>query len=224
MSTTDYLKSYWMDGFQGDVSTAKIAITILMAVAIGVYIFVVYRYKSKSVFYSKDFNTVLAVLPLITAGIVLAMQSSIVISLGMVGALSIVRFRNAIKSTMDLMFLFWSIGVGIIVGAGLFEIVLLMSLAVTVLMFVLEYVPMKKSPFVLVVNGEDMSVEEVQGIVSKHTSYNRLKSRSKKGNRVDVIWEIKLQESQEEELMQALSGVEAIKNMNLLLHDGEARY
>lgn len=224
MSITDYLKSYWMDGFQGDISTAKIAITLLMAVAIGVYIFVVYRYKSKSVFYSKDFNTVLAVLPLITAGIVLAMQSSIVISLGMVGALSIVRFRNAIKSTMDLMFLFWSIGVGIIVGAGLFEIVLLMSLAVTILMFALEYVPMKKSPFVLVVNGEDMNVEEVQSIVSQHTSYNRLKSRSKKGSRVDVIWEVKLQESQEEELMQALSGVSAIKNMNLLLHDGEARY
>lgn len=224
MSITDYLKSYWMDGFQGDISTAKIAITLLMAVAIGVYIFVVYRYKSKSVFYSKDFNTVLAVLPLITAGIVLAMQSSIVISLGMVGALSIVRFRNAIKSTMDLMFLFWSIGVGIIVGAGLFEIVFLMSLAVTILMFALEYVPMKKSPFVLVVNGEDMNVEEVQSIVSQHTSYNRLKSRSKKGNRVDIIWEVKLQESQEEELMQALSGVSAIKNMNLLLHDGEARY
>ena len=224
MSTTDYLKSYWMDGFQGDISSAKIAITILMAIAIGVYIFVVYRYKSKTVFYSKDFNTVLAVLPLITAGIVLAMQSSIVISLGMVGALSIVRFRNAIKSTMDLLFLFWSIGVGIIVGAGLFEIVLIMSLAVTILMFALEYVPMKKSPYVLVVNGEDMNVEEVQGIVAQHTSYSRLKSRSKKGNRVDVIWEVKLQESQEEALMQALAGVSAIKNMNLLLHDGEARY
>ena len=90
--------------------------------------------------YSKQFNIVLGVLPVVTAGIILAMQSNLVISLGMVGALSIVRFRTAVKEPKDLLFLFWSIGIGIILGARNYELALLISLVVTILLFLLELI------------------------------------------------------------------------------------
>ena len=101
------------------------------------------------IFYSKNFNISLAVMSLITAAIILAMQSNLVISLGMVGALSIVRFRTAIKDPMDLAFLFWSISIGIICGAGLYEIALVTSVGVTVFILVLDMLPVGKAPICL---------------------------------------------------------------------------
>jgi len=93
----------------------------------------------------------MAIMAVVTAGIILAMQSSIVISLGMVGALSIVRFRTAIKDPMDLLFLFWSIGTGIICGAGLYEIAIILAVLVTLSIIFLDAFPIKKAPYLLVV-------------------------------------------------------------------------
>ena len=102
MSFNDVIKKSILEGFNIDISIEKIIVTLLFAVVLGIYVFFIYKFKSKKSFYSKDFNAVLAGLPIITSAIVLAMQSSIVISLGMVGALSIVRFRNAVKNPLDL--------------------------------------------------------------------------------------------------------------------------
>ena len=109
MSFTDVIKKSVLEGFHtGDLSTVSMAVTLAMAAAMGLFIYVVYRLTAKGSFYNRDFNKSLATLPVITAGILLAMQSNLVISLGMVGALSIVRFRNAVKDPADLTFLFWS--------------------------------------------------------------------------------------------------------------------
>ena len=109
----DFLASYTSD----TISVPHIAAVLLITAAIAFYIFITYRLVTKKTFYSKNFNIALAAIAVITAAIILAVQSSIVISLGMVGALSIVRFRTAIKEPMDLCFLFWSIAVGICCGA-----------------------------------------------------------------------------------------------------------
>ena len=121
MSFNDVIKNSVLEGFAStDITPAALAVVLGSSTLLGVYLYVVYRLASRNAFYSRDFNKALALMPVITAAIVLAMQSSIVISLGMVGALSIVRFRNAVKDPMDLVFLFWSISVGIICGAGLY--------------------------------------------------------------------------------------------------------
>lgn len=104
MTFEDVIKDSILNGFNSDISTADILVVLGISLILGLYVYEVYRLKSKSTFYSKDFNNTLACLPIVTSGIVLAMQSSVVISLGMVGALSIVRFRNAIKSSLDLLF------------------------------------------------------------------------------------------------------------------------
>ena len=134
MSFSDIIKNSVLEKFQaGDLTTTTVVLTLAIAVAAGLFIYLVYRLNSRSGFYNRDFNKSLATLPVITAGIMLAMGSNLTISLGMVGALSIVRFRNAVKDAADLTYLFWSISAGIVIGAGLFELAFWLSLVVAVL-------------------------------------------------------------------------------------------
>ncbi len=142
MGFQDVFKNSFLEGFRGmDITTGKIAATLFVTALLALYVFMIYRLVTRKVFYSKSFNISLAALSLITAAIILAMQSNLVISLGMVGALSIIRFRTAIKDPMDLVFLFWSISIGIICGAGLYEVALVTSVAVPVCILVLDVLP-----------------------------------------------------------------------------------
>ena len=142
MSTKDILKKSFLESItSADVTPQEIFLILLITTVLALYIFFIYRVLTRKTFYSKTFNISLAALALITAGIILTIQSSIVVSLGMVGALSIVRFRTAIKDPMDLVFLFWSISVGIICGARLYVIAVILSVFVTIVIFVLDKMP-----------------------------------------------------------------------------------
>lgn len=223
MSINDAIKNSVLEGFSTDISTTKIVVTLGFSLMIGLYIYFVYKYKTKSSFYSQDFNVVLAGLPIITAGIVLAMQSSIVISLGMVGALSIVRFRNAVKNPMDLLFLFWSISIGIICGAGIYEIGIVLSLVLTIILFAIDYIPIKNNSLLLVINADSINIEDKVNTVLKENSKNyKIKSRSISKNNMDLI--IELRSNNEQKLITELSKVKHILNVNLLSHDGERRF
>ena len=142
MTFKDIFKKSFIEGWSGSeidaLSAASVmAITLLLAL----FIFLIYKITTKKQFYSRGFNISLVGTALITAAIILTVQSNIVISLGMVGALSIVRFRTAIKEPMDLMFLFWSISIGIICGAGLAQIGIILSITMTVVVFALDRIP-----------------------------------------------------------------------------------
>lgn len=102
------------ENFTSDLSLSKICVSLLITLLIALWIFFIYKKYAQREFYSKDFNIALALMSLITTGIILAMQSNLIISLGMVGALSIVRYRTAIKSSLDLFFMFWAISCGIV--------------------------------------------------------------------------------------------------------------
>ena len=123
MKFADIFKKSFLEGYSNvELSSTQIIIALAIACVISLYIFYTYRIMTRRTFYSKNFNISLVAMCLITAAIIITIQSSVVVSLGMVGALSIVRFRTAIKDPMDLVFLFWSISVGIICGAGLSQI------------------------------------------------------------------------------------------------------
>lgn len=222
MGINDVLKDSVMEMFQVSLSLEKVLGTFLAAVLLGVYLYFAYRAYSKSSFYSKDFNITLAVLPIITSGIMLAMQSSVVISLGMVGALSIVRFRNAVKNSMDLMFLFWSISVGIIVGAGVYDIALFLSLIVTILLMMLNLTKIKKPSYLLVIHSEQMDYDkEMKEIVNRHCKHSELKSFSLSNGNLDVIVEIKTMECGA--LLNELSLNPKVKCVNIVSHEGEIK-
>ena len=150
MSLREIFKKSFIQGFSRyDMSPTNIAIIFAISTIFALYIFLAYRLLTRKTLYSKSFNISLPVVTLTTTGLILAIQSSVVISLGMVGALSIVRLRTAIKDPMDLAFLFWAISTGIICGAGLAEIASILAIVVTIMIFALDRIPVGKDPLIL---------------------------------------------------------------------------
>lgn len=223
MNFTDVIKKSVLEGFSyADMTTAKIVTTLAITFLLAVYIFFVYKLITKSAFYFKSFNVSMAIISVVTAGIILAMQSSIVISLGMVGALSIVRFRTAIKDPMDLLFLFWSIGTGIICGAGLYEIAVILAVLVTVGILILNMLPARMSPYLLIVNADDADTEDsVYQILEELGAAYRLKSKNITAGGMDLILEVKTK--REKELVQKVAKTEGLLSVSLLAHEGEIK-
>jgi uncharacterized membrane protein YhiD involved in acid resistance len=194
-----------------------------VACLLALYIFFVYRVITRKTFYSKNFNITLAGITVITAALILTMQSSVVLSLGMVGALSIVRFRTAVKDPMDLMFLFWSISVGIICGAGLAQVAVILSVVITVGILVLDHMPVAKAPMILVVNASDLDAEDaVAEIVKKYTKLYHVKSRNMTTTTLDLVIELRTAEGSK--LVREIMALKGVCSASLLSHDGEVTF
>ncbi|MCI8847552.1 MAG: DUF4956 domain-containing protein [Lachnospiraceae bacterium] len=223
MSYSDIIKKSVLEGFSyADFSTTKMAVTLGLTFLIAVYIFFVYRFITRSTFYNKNFNITMAIISVVTAGIVIAMQSNFVISLGMVGALSIVRFRTAIKEPMDLLFLFWSIGTGIVCGAGLYELAIVIALVVTFGLLVLQLVPVMASPMLLVIKLNNIDKEEtVLSTVKKSTQKYKIDSKSITNGRENLIMEIRVKDYSS--LTNEISKIEGVVSVTLMHHEGEVK-
>ena len=224
MGFKDVFKKSFLEGFTSmDITTGKIAATLIVTALLALYIFAIYRLVTRKVFYSKNFNISLAVMSLITSAIILAMQSNLVISLGMVGALSIVRFRTAIKDPMDLVFMFWSISIGIICGGGLYEVAVITSVIVTVCILGLDLLPVAKAPMMLVVNSSEMNGEKaVLDVVGKYARYYKVKSRNLSKGRLDLVIELKVKE--ESALVSEVAALDGMLSASMISHDGEVTF
>ena len=224
MSFADIFKKSFLEGWAStDIGFTAISVTMLITAALGVYLFVVYRVMTKKTFYSRSFAMSLVSVALITAAIIVTIQSNLVISLGMVGALSIVRFRTAITDPMDLAYLFWSISIGIICGAGLAEFAVVLCIVLTIVCLLLEKVPVAKAPVILVVNTSDIDSEaSILDVVSKHSRYYTVKSRNMTPSTLDLTVEVRT--SQGGELVRELVGLTGILGASLLTHDGEVTF
>lgn len=222
MGFGDIFKNSFIARFTSeDISVLQIFGVLCLVALISVYIFGVYRLITRKTFYSKNFNISIAALAMITAAIILAVQSNIVISLGMVGALSIVRFRTAVKDPMDLCFMFWAIAVGICCGAHMAEIAIILSALMTILVFALDKIPLGRAPMILVVNMDDVETElELVKKVKEYCKYFKIKSRNIRENNCNLVIEVRVKE--EYQLVQEIKDVKGIKNVSLVSHDGEA--
>lgn len=222
MNFEDIIKTSMIENFSSDITIEKILIVLGMTAILGIYIFFVYRVTVNNEFYSKDFNRTLVLMAIVTAGIVLAIQSNLVISLGMVGALSIVRYRTAIKSSLDLFFLFWAISVGIICGANLHMLAGIMSLVITVVIFVLGKLESPVRLGLLVVNCADLNAaEEVLKVVKENSSYCRIKNKTVSREMTEVIIEFK--SKKEKQLEKSLTENANVKKFSFISYDREDR-
>ncbi len=224
MSFKDIFKKSFLSGYTStEITTTTIVVALGIACVLALYIFFVYRVVTRKTFYSKSFNISLAGVTVITAALILTMQSSVVLSLGMVGALSIVRFRTAIKDPMDLMFLFWSISVGIICGAGLAQVAVILSVVVTLGILVLDWLPVAKAPMILVVNADDLDAEDdVARTVKKYARHFQVKSRNMTADSLDLT--VELRTAQGSELLREIIGLKGVVSASLLDHDGEVTF
>lgn len=225
MKFSDIFKRSFLNGIDPTgLSMTAIVMVILVTGIIGIYIYAVYRFTTRRTFYSKSFNISLVALAMITAAIIITIQSSVVISLGMVGALSIVRFRTAVKEPMDLVFLFWSISVGIICGAGLYEVAVIVSVFVTVAILGLELMPAVREPLLLIIDAQDPDVEiTVLRTVRKYVRHYQIRSHSLTDGGMNMIIEVRMK-NRGGQLLRELKTVEGINAVSLLMHDGEAVY
>lgn len=224
MSFKDVLKKSFMSNYSAADMTA-IDITVILGITLffALYIFFVYRILTRKSFYNKSFNISLAALALITAAIIIAIQTSVVVSLGMVGALSIVRFRTAVKDPLDLVFLFWSIAIGIICGVGLYSVAAIMSVVVTVMVFVLDKLPVAKAPIILVVQASYVDMEkDIISVVEKYTKYFKVKSRNITPDQLNIIVELRMNDNGQ--LVQALCELDGIEYASMIDHDGEVTF
>lgn len=179
----------------GDLSVVRISLTLGLAFLIGMYIFAIYRKTFSGVMYSKNFGVSLVMLAMITSFIILPITSNLTLSLGMVGALSIVRFRTAVKDPIDTVYMFWSIAVGIALGAKFFLPAILASAVIGVLMLLLSGMRFRSTmPYLLVLRFNENATNNVYGLL-KRLPESQLKSKTVGSAGVEMTLEIRLRES-----------------------------
>ena len=223
-SIRDIIKKSFLDGYNAnDITLKTVVIAIIITACIALYIFVVYKLLCRKTFYSKNFNISLVGVALITSAIIVTIQSSIVVSLGMVGALSIVRFRTAVKDPLDLMFLFWSISTGIICGAGFAEYAVVLAIILTIVVIVLERLPVSRAPMILIVNANSIDVErKIFDTVKLYSKNYTVKARNVTDSSLDITIEISTKEV--DTLVKELIEVKGVGNVSALAHDGEVTF
>ena len=164
----------------------------------------------------------MSLMSIITAAIVLSMQANITVSLGMVGALSIVRFRTAIKEPRDLLFLFWSISNGIIIGAQVYSMAIVLDIVLGIAMLFFEIIPEKKIPYLLVIYFKNVKTSDIEKILSSYKVKYKLKSENLSSKESSYIYELKIKN--DKEFINEILKIKGVSEVNLLNQDGESQY
>lgn len=160
------------------IKTVTIVSVLLMVLVLAIYEFLVYRFVSHRSFYNKSFNITISVIPFFISTIILCLQSNIIITLGTIGALAIIRFRTAVKDPVDMLYLLWSVYIGIICGCQLFEVGILTSILVTIVLVLLEHINFGRKPFVLILHSNEDVEKELHDSFKEKKISNKFKSRN----------------------------------------------
>ncbi|MEK5162350.1 DUF4956 domain-containing protein [Paenibacillus sp. FSL R5-0527] len=218
---SDIVKKSILDNFASDISISKIIITLGVSFLIGLFIYILYRRVFSGVLYSKSFNVSLIGMTMVTAMVIIAVNSNLVLSLGMVGALSIVRFRTPIKDPTDLIFLFWAAAAGIVAGAGFYTLAALGSAIVGLILFLFIKSSSIETPYLLVVNCENDESEQLihtqMGNLVKR--YNVKQKNVTPGN-IEITLEVRLRD-QEGKFINRISELGGVKNAVLISYNGD---
>lgn len=200
------------------INSTVILSVLLMVLVLCAYEFVVYRLVSHRAFYNRSFNICISVLPFFISTIILCLQSNIVITLGTIGALAIIRFRTAIKDPVDMLYLLWSIHTGIICGCQLYEIAVLTSIFVTVVLLIMENVSLGKKPYILVFQCPADKDEEAIRIIRTQTKKYRVKSRNYTGVEMNYVLELSVKDTGA--LMEAMREI-GIEKFSIIEYDSD---
>jgi len=196
MSFQDIFKDSFMES-SASLTAAQITLTLLVAFAVGIFIYQTYKRSYQSVVYTKSFSMSLVMMTMITALVIMAVTSNVVLSLGMVGALSIVRFRAAIKDPMDIVFMFWSIASGIVAGAGFYVLALIGSIVIGVIIFVFSGSVKEDTPYLFVVHFSDHDDEEaILGKIKATAQRYFVKSKIIDGDHIEYTIELRIKKNE----------------------------
>ena len=205
-----------------NLSIRNMAIIMLSGLAIGIIIWCTYYFNYRGVAYNAKFNCSLVVILLISVVIMLMISSNIVISLGMVGALSIVRFRTAIKDSRDTVFIFWAIAEGLSVGSQNFKLALITTLFIAIVISVFGLLPIKNHKYLVVICGEEnIDTESLQVVMNEFVKHYKLRSANKDTDHQEMIYEIRLRGQMNVDYIEEIAGVQGVKSVNWVAESGE---
>ena len=199
----------------------QIALSLSVTFLMAVFIYIVYKKTYNGVLYSKNFNTTLIITALTVNAIMIGISGNIILSLGMVGALSIIRFRTAVKDPKDTAFLFWAITVGVINGVAYYELSLMASLFIAVVLFVLSRRATFEPAYVLIIKYTDGNYEEIEEVIREFFSYSFVRSDSHKKDLIEKVIEVKVDPSKQEEALKTIREIEGVENCILLASNGD---
>lgn len=220
MTFQDIFKSSFLENVSA-ISVLDMALALILAFALGLFIFFIYKKSYFGLMYSAAFGATLVALTLITTLLILAVTSNIVLSLGMVGALSIVRFRTAIKEPMDIAFLFWSIAAGIVLAAGFLPLAVFGSLFIGLVLLVFSGRKNVERPYILVVHcGTEEQEKAVREYVKMQVKALSLKSKSVSPGCIELNYEVRFPEG-ESGFVNALSEMEGVTHTVLVSYNGD---
>lgn len=220
MTFQDIFKSGFLDNV-GTVAPLDMVLAFLLAFAIGLLIFFVYKKTFSGVMYSASFGISLIGMTLITTLVILAISSNVILSLGMVGALSIVRFRTAIKEPMDIVFLFWSIAAGIVLAAGLIPLAVFGSAFIAVILLIFSEKKTFDKPYILVVHCTDCEREkEAFEFIKSHVRKVSLKSKSVTPGAIELNYEIRIKD-EDTGFINELAELEGVSNIVMVSYNGD---
>jgi len=220
MSFQDIFKSDFLE-YANSVSLLDMGIALTLAFCVGLFIFLVYQKTFTGVMYSSSFGVTLIAMTMITTVVILAVTSNVVLSLGMVGALSIVRFRTAIKEPLDIAFLFWAITAGIVLAAGMVPLAVIGSVVIGVVLLVFVNRKSHVHPYILVLEcgGQD-SEKEAMALVERETQRSVLKGKTVRAGQVELNLEVRLKEDNTD-FVTALSALAGVRSAVLVSYNGD---
>lgn len=220
MSFNDIFKSDFLENVTS-VSILDMTIALILAFGIGLFIFMVYKKTYSGVMYSSSFGTTLIALTMITTVVILAVTSNVVLSLGMVGALSIVRFRTAIKEPLDIAFLFWSIAVGIVLAAGMIPLAVIGSVIIGVILLVFVNRKSHCNPYIAILTCENYEAEKAAiGYLSGNVKKCVIKNKTASKNSIELTVDIRLNDGNTD-FINALAEMNGVHSAVLVSYNGE---
>ena len=220
MNFNDIFKSSFLENVSS-ISVLDMLLTIVLSFGIGLFIFLIYKKTYRGVMYSAGFGTTLIALTMITSIVILAVTSNVVLSLGMVGALSIVRFRTAIKDPLDIAFLFWSIGAGIILAAGMIPLAIIGSVCIGLILLVFVNQKSHSHPYMVVLNCVNHDAEvKAKEFLAKNVTRTTVKSKSAVKGAIEMNIEVRLKED-DTDFINILSEMPGVNSAVIVSYNGD---
>lgn len=220
MTFNDIFKSSFLESVS-EFSLIDMLIGMIFSLAIGLFIFLVYKKTFTGVMYSTGFSLTLVGLSLVTTLVIMAVTSNVVLSLGMVGALSIVRFRAAIKEPIEIVFLFWAIASGIVVGAGMIPLAVIGSVIIGIIMLLFANHRVHEDPYILVLQceneeSEDAALNMLKLVANRYT----VKSKTVSASGIELTAELRIKGT-DVSFVNRIAGLDGIINATLVSYNGE---
>ena len=208
------------DLFQGTLNPLRVVISLVASLVIGLIIYFVYRKTFAGVVYSRSFNLSLIMLTMVSALVLMMISSNMALSLGMVGALSIVRFRTAIKDPIDTVFMFWAVGEGLAVGAGFLDVGFIGVLVIGLLLLIVTGIKgSQASPFLLILHYDERASQQIKGMI-KQLPRARVKSKTVQRDGIELTVELRIRES-DVDFVDKFLRVQGVFDATLVAHHGD---